>query len=443
MTIERRSSLGMTRTRSLLGRLFELPNLAHTVQALPARTFAAAVHEVGVEDAGELLALATTEQLVETFDEHLFVGRGAGEREVLDGERFAVWLEVLLEAGEDAAADRFAALDESFVAHCLGSILLVLDEDALREHLAEGDEEESRQVDKRLESALTEDLDGYLLVARQHDGWDAALALVLALDQRHRALLVRLLDRLALQSSHYLEDLEALSDVLSEAESLAEDVEAAREERRARQGYVEPQAARAFLKLARTAPDEEIRDPLTRAYFREIERAPHGAQVAAPTSTALPSALEDGTLGATAPLAAPGTSASTALEAFMQALRELSERDPRVLGKRMDELAYLVNAVLAGHAREGQRLRPKEATDAVLATVCYGAVLRARRPNRKRNVLPRAHELTMVLRKHEADLLFRIGSSALVAGAAPGVRAERHDGLLYTAEELDAACGRS
>ena len=79
--------------------------------------------------------------------------------------------------------------------------------------------------------ALTEDIDGYMLVAKQHDGWDAVLALVLALDRSHRALLVRLLDRLARMGSRYLDDLEELSTVLSEGESLAEDVEAAREER--------------------------------------------------------------------------------------------------------------------------------------------------------------------------------------------------------------------
>src|SRR5690606_38417850 len=68
-----------------------------------------------------------------------------------------------------------------------------------------------------------------------------------------------------------------LSTVLSEGESLAEDVEAAREERRSKQGYVEPRAARAFLSLALKPPTSEQRplgrDPLTRAYFRDVERA--------------------------------------------------------------------------------------------------------------------------------------------------------------------------
>lgn len=50
----------------------------------------------------------------------------------------------------------------------------MLEEDALRDRLDDSDEDEARLADKSLESALTEDIDGYILIARQHDGWDAA-----------------------------------------------------------------------------------------------------------------------------------------------------------------------------------------------------------------------------------------------------------------------------
>src|SRR5690606_15569700 len=220
----------------------------------------------------------TTEQLVQAFDEDLFVADHAGERESLDVDRFVQWLEVLLEAGDEVAAERFSELDEDFIAHALSTLVLVLDEDALRQTLDDSDEDDAEQADKALESALSEDLDGYLLVAKQPAGWDAALALVLALDRNHRALLVRLLDRLSHLDSHFLDDLEQLSTLLSEGESLAEDVEAAREQRRSEQGYVEPRAARAFLTLARRPLEQSPpltsnfakRDPLTKAYFREV-----------------------------------------------------------------------------------------------------------------------------------------------------------------------------
>ena len=452
MTLAKRGSHGLTRTRSLLNRLIELPDLASTIQALPAPTFAALVRKVGVEDAGELVALATTEQLVQAFDEDLFVSNRGGERESLDVGRFVVWLEVLLEAGEEVAGDRVAELDEDFVAHALGGVLLVFDEDALRERLDDGDENETKQVDKSLENALTEDIDGYILVAKQHDGWDAVLTLVLALDRNHRALLVRLLDRLARVGSTYLGDLEELSTVLSEGESLAEDAEAAREDRRSKQGYVEARSARAFLSLARKPADDERptdRDPLTRAYFREVERARPPA-VPRPAASAVPSGLPPAVLRELDEVAARGgwlalsggaSARTTTVDVFTEALRDLSRDEPRLFGERMEEFAYLANVLVAGHNRDGSRLRSKEAADAVIATVCYGALLevRALRSKSKRKVPPSSSEFAEILRERGADILFRVASSALAAGAAPGVKMAKKCGTLYSSEELEVA----
>lgn len=452
MTLTKHDPHGLTRARSLLNSLIELPDLAGTLQALPAPLFAALVRQVGVEDAGELIALATPEQLVQAFDEDLFVSERAGERESLDVGRFVTWLEVLLEAGDEVAARRIAELDEDLVALALGGVLLVLDEDALRDRLDEGDEDEARQVDKSLEGALTEDLDGYILVAKQHDGWDAVLTLVLALDRDHRALLTRLLDRLARAGSAYLGDLDELSSVLSEGESLVEDAEAAREERRSRRGYVEARSARAFLTLARSSPAADAgpadRDPLTRAYFRELERAlpiaargPSARAALRALPPAVLRALDDLDAGSGRPALSGASAQATALGAFTEALRELSRSDALVFGERMEELAYLTNVLLAAHERDGARLRPKEAADAALATTCYGAVLelRAHKAKAKRTSTPTPPELAAVLRGRSVDLLFRAASGALATSAAPKLRSARESGLLYSAEELERA----
>lgn len=452
MALTRSGSHGLTRTRSLLNSLIELPDLPRTIQELPAQTFAALIRKVGVEDSGELVALATTEQLVRAFDEDLFVSERPGERESLDVGRFIVWLEVLLEAGDEVAAQRIAELDEDFVAHALGGVLVVVAEDALRDRLDSGDEDEARLVDKSLESALTEELDGYLLIARRHDGWDAAISLVLALDRDHRALLERLLDRLANVGSTQLDDLEAFSTLLSEGESLAEDAEAAREERRSQHGYVEARAAHAFLALARQPPQKGApvaeRDPLTRAYFRDLARkAPASVSgTAASTATAsLPPAVLralDGAAfsGARAALPTP-SSRPRAVDAFTEALRQLGEDDPMLFGERMEEFAYIANVLIAGFDRDGARLRPGEAADAALATVCYGAVTAfwAAAPKTQARRRPTAAELADVLRRSTVDLLFRLASSALTAGAAPNVATSRASGLLDSPEALEVA----
>lgn len=445
----------LPRTQSLLHHIIGRPELCKALQALPTQTFAALVREIGVEDAAELVALATTEQLVQAFDEDLFVSERAGERESLDIGRFITWLEVLLEAGEEAAAGRIAELDEDFVAHALGGVLLVLEEDALRGRLDEGDEDEARLVDKSLEGALTEDLDGYILVAKRQDGWDAVLALLLALDRDHRPLLVRLMDRLARVGSGYLDDLDELSTVLTEGEALAEDAEAAREERLRKQGYVEPRAARAFLSLARKPltgdPRPSERDPLTKAYFRDVERARPSATSgwnAASRLLPLPPAVLRQLGGASPSVerqAPPGASSSaTSVDVFMEALRQLARDAPDLFSERMEELSYLANVVVAGHERDGGRLRPNEAAGAVLATVCFGVHLEVQSGQTKarRAVRPTGSELMEALRRRSADLLFRIASSALASGAS-GVPSTKQAGLLYSSDELEAAIRRA
>jgi len=424
-----------------------LPDLAQTIKSLPVEAFSALVRSIGLEDAGEIVALATTDQLVQAFDEDLFVSEKSGERERFDVKRFALWLEVLLEAGEELTADRISELDESFVAHALSGLILVLEEDALRERLDESGERQGRLVDKAIENALLEEIDGYLLVAQQQQGWDSVLALVLSLDRNHRPLLVRLLDRLVRIGSHLLDDLDELSTVLSEGESLAEDVEAAREERRSRQGYVEPRAARAFLLLARRPMDisdrRGERDPLTKAYFRELMRfsSPGGSAPTQAASAFLPSVDPPRLAQATDASFVNDASDLTAMGVFVRSLRELNDTQASVFSERMDEFAYLVNVLVAGFDEEGERLSRKKSVRAALATVCFGAVLayRASQSPRNAGALPTQADYLKIIRKWSADWLFRLASSALSSGAAPDVKGAKKRGFLMSGRQLDKA----
>jgi hypothetical protein len=330
----------------------------------------------------------------------------------------------------------------------LSKVVFVLDEDALRQSMEDGDEDAAWQIDKALESALTEDLDGYILFARQHHGWDAVLALLLALDRDHRALLVRLLDRLAAVSMCLLDDLDELWTVLTEAESLADDVEAAREERRGKQGHVEAQAARGFLEWARRPLRQEDvraeRDPLTRAYFRELEPLPGAFPLASAsggeTVRALPenvqkTLVELGGLESSAPV---GESPSSAMRMLTSALRKLGETAPEIFDERISELAYLANVLVAGHERDGLRMTPSQAANAALCTVGFGAFMQAR--DKKLQCATTQDDLLEVLRKQPADLLFRVASSTLVHGTAIcAVPNSRKSGVLYSEQELESA----
>lgn len=416
----------------MLARLIEHPDLVRKVRALPTQAFSGLVRKIGVEDAGEIVALATTDQLVTAFDEDLFVNESPGEREEFDARRFALWLEVLLEAGDDVAARRMAALSEDFVGLAISSIIMVLDYEALLIRMSTGGFA-ARSADKALESSLTEEIDGYLLVSRMDEGWDAALSLILALDRDHRSLLVRILDRCSALAQEYVDDLDALATVLSSEESLIEDVEAERDERRSTQGYVEPRAARAFLELARqplTAGDaSEERDAITRAYFRDLGGVSPTATGAtgADRLLELVGAVDD---GAALSLALPmGSDTAESAESpvdskatFIEAMQLLSEDDAHLFSERMSELGYLANILLAGAQIEGRRFRPSEAAEAAISTVAYGAELEAQahkagEADKRKSAT--AAELCRLLHEWSADRLFRKASSVLATEGSP------------------------
>lgn len=383
-SLRSRTSFGLALPRrasgsSLVQRLVELPTLPALVRALPAPAFAGLVRRVGLEDASEIVACASTEQLIAAFDEDVFHG-APGERASFDAARFVRWLEALREAGEDLAARRLTELSEDFVVHALDALLLVLDLDALRERMSEEDDDAAERADKALESALSEEIDGYLLVARDADTWDVVLALLLVLDRDDRAWLVRILDRLTRLSSAYVDDLDELASVLSASASLAEDVEAAREDRRSAAGYVEPRAARAFLRLARE-PDAPLeRDAGTRAYFRALRRAPVAAPASADAAEVLRWLAEAEASESRGTERAPRARRLPSHRALpiVEALHALSAHAPEAFEARMEELTYLANVLVAGGAGPRGPYRPLEAAEAALATVCLGVALEVR-----------------------------------------------------------------
>jgi hypothetical protein len=411
---------------TLLARLINEPDLLLQVRALPIPVFAAAIRQIGVEDAGELVALATTEQLVAAFDEALFANDVPGERERFSVARFVTWLEVILDAGEEAAANRITELSEDFVVHALSSIMLVFDVDAIAERLR-SDDPSAEAADSALENTYVEQIDSYLLVSRVESGWDAAFALVVALDRMHRDVLVEILDRCVAVSSGYMDDLNALSEVLSSSESLAEDVEGDRQERRARLGYVDPLDARSFLAHARLATDEqsdEERDAVTRAYIAE-QPATAPLTIDRGGSTELREQLAIACADADMSPLFSGESTGGAGDiegeeplSIVAALQSLANDAPARFDERMRELAYLANLLLSGATIDGRRLRPADATDAALQTVALGATLVARERVAGPDLAAAgADDLRAVLERRGADQLFRKASRFLAAQA--------------------------
>lgn len=386
---------------NLLARVLATPGLPAQVRALPPEQLGKLIDRVGLEDAGELVALATTEQLTRIFDEDLWRSQRAGVDPRFDSERFLLWLEILLEAGDRAVAERLSELPEELVTLAFHRHLLVLSFDDLRAELTAGDDE-AESAEKAFESCLSEELDEYQLIWRGGDGFDSVFAALVALDRDHHSLTIDLLERCAALASEYIADNGGLYEVLSSEEMLEQDLAAERETRRAERGYVAPSAAAAFLRLARstsTTPFTE-HDPQTRAYFRELSRKPLApSKPRAGRRRDLSALIEE--FGVVEARALPeGASPAPAEPWLVAALRVLHDSEPVTFSERSEELAYLSNVLVAASS-PARRLRPLEAVEHAVTGVSFGLSLacgvRA----------PTAEQAARALKTYPCDGLFR------------------------------------
>jgi hypothetical protein len=392
-------------SNQILARILETPDLAVAVQSLPAPALARLIDSVGLEDAGEIVAFASPEQLAEVFDEDLWRSERPGGDERFDADRFLVWLEVMMEAGDALVASLLADLPDNLVALALHEHVLVVDVDELLAEMRHADEDEGKAVEKALSNCLSEEIEQYQLVSRHHDGWDTVLAAVLALDRDHHDTLMRILDRLCAMTAEHVDREGGLHSALTAEEMLEADVTGDREDRRAEAGFVAPADARAFLKLARQPLVELPRDhdPMTSAYFRGL--AARGSAPSAPPPSGLSRVLLD------AGVVTPSSEATPLLGAgtrgprepiFVRAMRALAETDVGAFAARSEEIAYLANVLVAGASLgDGRPYRPVEAVQKVIAVCSRGLALASTKG-----------DPVAILREHPAEALFRRAWSA-------------------------------
>jgi hypothetical protein len=417
---------------TLLMRILERPGLVAAVRELPGAVLGKLIDRIGLEDAGELVALASTAQLERVFDDDLWRADRAGGDETFRPERFALWLRVMLDAGEDALVRRLCELPQDLVALAVHRLVLVMDMDVIEEMLRPGDEE-AAQLERALEYSTFEEWEELRLIARDPDVWEDVWNALLLLDREHHDRLRAILERCCEMSTEYISGQGGLFQVLTADEMLDSDVAAARDDRRVAEGFVSPADARAFLELARRGKgkgrakgeDEGERDPITRAYFRNLSRPAVAAKVDEPRQReGAPAARADvGDLAALlreaeviapapagTPLLAPAAAgdpkpgqAHLVAPLLEQAMNDLRERDPRLFDTRVQELGYLVNVWIAGGAHEGRTPRPVEALETVLRTCDAG--LRAQLPAGP----PTPDQALAALAQTPADALFRRG----------------------------------
>jgi len=420
---------------ALLRRILERPGLVAAVRELPGAVLGKLIDRIGLEDAGELVALASTAQLERIFDDDLWRADRAGGDETFQPERFALWLRVMLEAGEEALVQRLCELPNDLVALAVHRLVLVLDMDVL-EDLLSAEDEEAEQIRRALEDSVVEEWEELRLIARDPDAWDDVWNALLALDRDHHDRLRAILEQCCAMTTEYISGQGGLYQVLTADQMLDSDVAAARDDRRVAEGFVSPADARGFLELARRGEGWDQRDPITRAYFRGLSTPTEAPKAGAPRvsgaggpaavrdrGSELASAADVGDLAALlreaevvapAPVALPALTAGGSNPAqpylvaplFEQAMNDLRQRDPERFSTRLRELGYLVNVWIAGGAHHGRRPRPVEALETVLKTCEAGMRTQLGTAQAK------PEEALAVLVRAPADALFRQGFRA-------------------------------
>jgi hypothetical protein len=335
-----------TTTRRLLRRVLDEPDLPAAVRSLPPASLATLIGAVGIEDAGELLAIATPEQFVHLIDESLWQQDGPDER--FDHQRFVTWLEVMFEGGDALVVEKLRALPEDTLALALTGQVWVFDSETLGIGMAGASAHEAELAEKALDASLYLELDNYTLVSRQGLGWDSVIAALLALDRVDHELVERLLEQCCRASTEAVDDEGGLYEVLTAQETMTEDALDGRDQRRSVAGYVSAADAVAFLRLAEaTDLDAGVppRDAITAAYFRAFDgRA--AAPVEPPAPSSLAPLLEELGGGTTRRRGLPTAQANRLRDA-------MAGLPADVRARRESELMYLANVLVAagrGHS---------------------------------------------------------------------------------------------
>jgi hypothetical protein len=194
-----------------------------------------ALHQIiqtrGLEKCGEIVMLATPQQLTQIFDLDLWRPAEAGKDEQFDADRFGLWLEVMAEFGASEAAHKLTEMNADLVIAGLAQHVRVFDSG----------------VTPAYDHGTVWEIGGYQLFAKRTDSWEAIVAILISLDADHPDYFRQVMRGCrGLSNSGF--ELDGLDDLLSQEQQTMFDLALDRERRREEQGFVAPAQARAFLR---------------------------------------------------------------------------------------------------------------------------------------------------------------------------------------------------
>jgi|TARA_Y100000310_G_scaffold35292_1_gene33360 hypothetical protein len=99
----------------LLQKLQDSPQLPALIENLQPPVLHKLIRRIGLQDSGDIIALATTNQLKEILEVELWQNQKPGAAEMLDSDQFLSWLAVWNEIGSSFTATKLYELGDDFL----------------------------------------------------------------------------------------------------------------------------------------------------------------------------------------------------------------------------------------------------------------------------------------------------------------------------------------
>ncbi len=369
----------------LLQTLRDSPALPSLLRTLQPSALARLVERVGINDAGELMAIVPTRNLLQALDESLWKSPAPGGTDVFDAQELVDWLEAWNEIGDEFVAERLARMSDDYRALCLSHLISVGIHHTLA-FLAIPDDEVDVERDTLQPIGACSIYGPYVIAPRIEDEWDVVRA---SLDAMSAHCPEQLLHTLGM-----LDGAESMMAAEEGRTRLTRDVAHERERHRENIGYVTAPGACAFLLFIATASEDELAaldayDEETRRHLAAFGRVPDATSpIHAPQDDPddfevdpveedqdyqvqhLRTVLEREQVLVPQDALLLTDQRDRKHVALTELLTELAEADPSAFERCTHELAYVANVVKVGVRVQGAVMSDIEARDAALAA-CY------------------------------------------------------------------------
>ncbi len=382
---------------SIVATICSNQNLANAVKILDTSILLKVIERIGLEDSAAIVALCSESQLNELMDLDVWQ-QTPGQADEFESERFALWLEILVQLEPSETYKKIMQLDENFLVLGLSERIAVMDRQGLDMYFWQTGLP-PKVFEELSESSLSVEFDHYFVFSRIDRHWDAVVILLNELNERNPSHFQEIMARLAIVSESFENEWEEFSERLSERESLKEDVGGARDNRRTAKGFVPPLVAKSFFRLIGQRDLESLladddADTITKSYFKALK------EDTSPHRPSLPEELVHLLREYNVIDANPSPKDNPKLTSDSSSPFRVYLMSNQTLEK---ELAYLSNLVISGIDNEGFQFRPMDAVDITVDLLERGYHYLVK------NQALQEHHIAEIVQNHGLVKLFKIG----------------------------------